>query len=118
MTTPPVAAPQRNRLGIAALILVLVALALPIITFVAFSIGAAIEGVEGDDLGYAILGGFFVAAASVAIVAPIAIVGVVLAIIALTRRGLRKLQAVLALVLGILPALAVLGLPAAIDSFF
>jgi len=116
MTAPVIPTPKRNRLGIAALVLVLIAIALPILSFIVFTIGSAVSGVQGDDLGYAILGAFFVSAAAVAVVAPIAIVGVVLAIVALTRTGLRKLQAVIALVLGIIPALAVFYLPAAIDS--
>lgn len=118
MTAPVIPAPQRNRLGIAALVIVIIAIVLPIIAFVVFSVAASIEGAEGDDLGYAILGGFFISAAVVAFVSPIAIAGVVLAVVALFRRGRRKVQAVLALVFGIVPALTVLGLPAAIDSFF
>ncbi|MGE3191965.1 MAG: hypothetical protein AB7K08_00685 [Microbacteriaceae bacterium] len=118
MTAPVIPAPQRNRLGIAALVLVIVAIVLPIIAFVIVSVGASIEGAEGDDLGYAILGGFIISAAVVAFVSPIAIAGVVLAVVALFRRGRRKVQAVLALVFGIVPALTVLGLPAAVDSFF
>ena len=54
----------------------------------------------------------------IAFASPIAIVGVVLAIIALLRKGQRKTQAILAIVFGILPAITVFGLPAAIDSFF
>ena len=41
-----------------------------------------------------------------------------LGIISLFRQGQRKLQSVLAIVLGILPALFILGLPVAIDTFF
>ena len=108
----------RNRLGIAALIIVLIAIALPIIGFIVFTIGASIEGAEGDDLGYAILGGFFLAFAGTAFVAPIAIVGVVLGVVSLFRQGQRKLQGILAIVFGALPAVAIFGLPAAIDSVF
>jgi hypothetical protein len=118
MTAPVIPAPQPNGLGIAALVIVIAAIVLPIIAFVVFTVAASIEGAEGDDLGYAILGGFFVSAAVVAFVSPLAITGVVLAIIALFRKGRRKVQAILALVFGIVPALTVLGLPTAIDSFF
>ena len=118
MTAPVVATPQRNRLGIAALVLVLIAIALPIIGFIVFTIAAVASGAQGDDVGYAILGGYFLSAAGVALVSPIAIVGVVLAIIALTRTGRRKVQAVVALALGILPALTVFAIPVAIDSLF
>ncbi len=118
MTAPVVPTLQRNGLGIAALVIVLIPIVLPILSFVVFSVAASIEGAEGDDIGYAILGGFFVSAAVVAFVSPLAIAGVVLAIVALFRTGRRKVQAILALVLGIVPALTVFGLPTAIDSFF
>jgi hypothetical protein len=118
MTAPVIPAPQRNRLGTAALVIVIAAIVLPIIAFVVFSVAASIEGAEGDELGYAILGGFFISAAVVAFVSPLTITGVVLAIIALFRKGRRKVQAILALVFGIVPALTAFGLPAAIDSFF
>jgi hypothetical protein len=112
MTAPVVPTPTRNKLGIAALILVLVTYALPVIGFIVFVIAASIEGAEGDDLGYAVVGAFF------AVIAPIAILGVVLAVISLFRHGQRKVQGILAIVLGIVPAAFVIGLPATIDSFF
>jgi hypothetical protein len=118
MTAPVVPAPQRNRLGIAALVLVLIAIALPIVSMLVFTIGAAVSGAQGDALGYAVLGAFFFAAGVSALAAPIAIVGIVLAIIALTRAGRRKVQAVVAIVLGIAPALASIGIPAVIDTIF
>lgn len=118
MTAPVVPALQRNRLGIAALVIVLIAIALPIVAFIVFTVGSAISGAQGDDLGYAILGAFFVSAAVIAIVSPLAIVGVVLAIVALFRTDERKVQAIIAIVLGIVPAITVFGLPAAIDTLF
>ena len=118
MTAPVVPTPVRNRLGIAALIVVLIAIAIPIVSFIVFTIAAVGSGAQGDDVGYAILGGYFFSIAVVTFAAPIAIVGVVLAIVALTRRGHRKLQAILAIVFGAVPALAIFGLPAAIDTLF
>lgn len=118
MTAPLVATPQRNRVGIAALILVLIAIALPVLSFLVFTIASAVSGAQGDDLGYAVLGAFFLAAGVSALAAPIAIIGIVLAIIALTRRGHRKVQAVIAVVLGVVPALAAIGIPATIDTLF
>ena len=41
-----------------------------------------------------------------------------LGIVSLFRAGQRKLQGILAIVLGIVPALLILVLPAAIDTFF
>jgi hypothetical protein len=115
--TPTRTVPTRNKLGRIALVLVLITLALPIIGFIVFVIAAAIEGAEGDNLGYAILGAFFFIPVASAFIAPVAIVGVVLGIISLFRRGQRKLQGVLAIILGIVPALMITLLPVAIDNF-
>jgi hypothetical protein len=106
----------RNRLGIAALILVLVAIALPIIGFIVFTIGVLASGATGDAVGYEIVGAFFVAGGISALASPIAIVGVVLGIISLRRAGERKLQGILAIVLGIAPAIAAFGIPATLSS--
>ncbi len=103
--------PERNRLGIVALVLVLITLALSIVGFIVFVIGAAIEGAEGDNLGYAILGAIFFIPVASAFIAPIAILGIVLGIVSLFRTGQRKLQGVLAIILGIVPALMITLLP-------
>jgi len=115
---PVIPTPQRNRLGTAALVLALAAIGLPILFFIVFTVAALLEGAEGDDAGYAVLGAFFLAAAGVAVVSPIAIAALVLGIVAVTRRGRRKAQAVAAIILSVLPASAVFFLPAAIDSVF
>jgi hypothetical protein len=118
-TAPVVPTRKRNRIGIAALVIVLVVIALPILTFIVFVIAALVSGAQGDDVGYAILGGWFVSAAGVAIVAPLAIVALILGIVAVARPGgYRKAQGVVAIVLAAAPSLAVFGLPAAIDSLF
>ncbi|MEO5921673.1 MAG: hypothetical protein ABIQ01_11085 [Pseudolysinimonas sp.] len=115
---PVAPTPARNRLGVAALVLVLVTLAVPIIVFIVFVVGSIVAGAQGDAIGYAALGAFFVAGGASAIVAPVAILGVVLGIVAVLQKGKRKLQGVLAIVLGIAPALFVFGLPTAIDYLF
>jgi hypothetical protein len=112
---PPV--PARNGIGITALVLVLITIALPIIGFIVFVIAASVEGAEGDDLGYAILGGFFFIPVASSFIAPIAILGIVLGIISLFRRGRRKVQGILAIIFGIVPALMITLLPVAIDNF-
>ena len=117
-TAPVVPTPKRNRVGIAALVLVLIAIAVPVLVFIVTTIAASIEGAEGDAVGWNIIGGVVIAGISVTVVSPIAIVGVVLGIIAVARKGYRKLQGVLAIVLGAAPALAIFGLPAGIDSLF
>ena len=115
---PATPALQRNRLGIAALVLALIAIAVPVLVFIATTIAASIEGAEGDSLGWNILGGFIIAGVSSTFIAPVAIVALVLGIVALTRTGKRKVQAIIAIVLSVGPALLVLGAPAAFDSMF
>jgi hypothetical protein len=110
--------PTRNRLGVSALVLVLITVALPVIGFIVFFIGALIEGAEGDNVGWAAIGAFVVTAAASSLIAPVAILGIALGIVSLFRPGQRKLQGVLAIVFGIVPALFILGLPVAIDTFF
>lgn len=118
MTAPVIPTPTRNRLGIAALIMVLVTIALPIVGFIVFVIASIIEGAEGDNIGYAVIGAFFLTAVAASLIAPIAILGVVLGIASLFRTGQRKLQGVLAIILGIVPSLMIFGLTTAIDTFF
>ena len=118
MTAPVVPTPQRNRLGIAALVLTIVALAAPVVTFIVVTIAASIEGAEGDDLGYAMLAGWFIGAGAASVVSPIAIVALVLGIVALTRRGTKKVQAILAVIFSVVPALFAFGLPTVIDLAF
>jgi hypothetical protein len=115
---PVVPTPTRNRLGIAALILVLITIALPVVALIVGFIAALVEGAEGDDVGWSAIGAFIIAGAVSSLIAPVAILGIVLGIISLFRPGQRKVQGVLAIVLGIVPALFILGLPVAIDTFF
>lgn len=114
---PVVPTPTPNKLGRIALVLVLITLALPIIGFIVFVIAAAIEGAEGDSFGYAVIGAIFTVPVASAFIAPIAIVGVVLGIISLFRKGQRKVQGVLAIILGLVPAGMITLLPVAIDNF-
>jgi hypothetical protein len=118
MTAPVVPTPLPNRVGTVALVLAVTVLVLPVVLFIVFTIAASIEGAEGDDLGYAMVGGFFLAAISTAFIAPLAIAALVLGIVAVARRGRRKAHGVVAIVLSALPSLPILGLPGAIDSFW
>jgi hypothetical protein len=120
---PPPVAPgppslSRNKLGITALVLVLIAVVLPIIAFVLFLIGAVIEGAEGDDFGYSVIGAFLITGAASSLIAPIAILGLILGVISLFRPGQRKVQGILAIIFGVVPSVFILGLPVAIDTFF
>ena len=120
---PPPVAPgpptlARNKLGITALVLVLITVALPIIAFVLFLIGAVIEGAEGDNFAYSVIGALLITGAASSLIAPIAILGLILGVISLFRTGQRKVQGILAIVFGVVPSVFILGLPVAIDTFF
>jgi len=115
---PVVPTPSRNRLGIAALVMVLITIALPIVGFIVAFIGALIEGAEGDNIAWAAIGAFLITAAASSLIAPLAMLGIVPGIVSLFLRDKRKLQGILAIVFGIVPSLFILGLPVAIDTFF
>ncbi|MEO6117343.1 MAG: hypothetical protein ABIP33_13245 [Pseudolysinimonas sp.] len=125
-TTTPAATASgptpRNRLGVVAFVLTLVVLVVPIVVTIVTAIVGAVSGSTGsgaDGAGWSILGGFIVGAIALALISPIAIIAVVLAIVSLFRRRGRNGLGVLALVLGILPAL--IGpflIPAALDTLF
>ena len=122
MTAPVVPTPKRNRVGIAALVIALIVLVLPVLVFIVTTVVAAIEQSGGaadpDQTGWNILGGFVFAAITVPILSPLAILALVLGIVAVARTGYRKVQGIIAIVLSIAPALAVFAIPAAFDTLF
>jgi ABC-type Fe3+ transport system permease subunit len=98
----PYVKPIRNNLGIAALIIVAVALVLlPLAAFV-LGVTGVLTGPQQtkDTAGWAVLGGLVFAGFGLAVAGVVCLVGSVLAIIALTRKGYGKLTAIIALVLG------------------
>jgi hypothetical protein len=112
----PIQKPARNRLGIAALVVVLVAIVAPIVVGIVGVVDAANAPMQNASSGgWAVLGGFAIALIGVCLIAPLAIIGVVLAIISLTRKDRGKVAGVVAIVLGILPSLAVFGIPYALS---
>ncbi|MEO8094257.1 MAG: hypothetical protein ABI632_04895 [Pseudolysinimonas sp.] len=119
-TAPVIATPRRNRVGIAALVLALIAIALPILVLIVATIGAAIEGPGTgssiDQAGWNVLGGFILSAIAIPLVSPIAIVALVLGIIGAARKGYRKVQAFVAIVLSVAPAAAVFFIPTALSG--
>ena len=93
--------PIRNKLGIAALIIVGAALVLlPIAGFFIGFIGTLTGPQQTKDtVGWAVLGGFVSAGFGFAVAGVVALVAVVLAIIALTRPAQGKVAAIIALVI-------------------
>ncbi len=121
MTTVPVATkPARNRLGVSALVVVLVAVVLPgllgIVGFIATIAGPA---QTQDTVGWGILGGLVIAGLGLGIAGPVALIGVILAIIALLRKGFGKVAAIVALVIGApLAIVGMLVLPTFVGQMF
>lgn len=117
MTVETQPLPARNRLGIVALVIVLFVIVAPIVAGIVGVVAAASAPAQNASSGgWAVLGGFVFALIGVAILSPLAILGVVLGAVSLTRQGKRKVQGIVAIVLGIVPALAVFGLPAALSA--
>jgi hypothetical protein len=113
----PAPAKPTNRLGVAALILVVVACFVPPIIMAVTTILAINDPNPSMDAGWALLGGFVFGAIGLGVAGPIAIVGVVLAIIALTRKNFGKVAAIVALVIGIPLGLVGLSILPLIPSF-
>ena len=103
MTNPTLLVkPIRNKLGIAALIIVSAAVVvLPLIGFF-FGLIATLSGPQQnkDTVGWAVLAGFVSAGLGFAVAGVVALIAVVLAIIALTRKGYGKVAAIIALIIG------------------
>lgn len=105
----PVAKPPRNKLGVAALIVVLFALVVPGILAIVATILSVTEGAQTPDtVGWGVLGGVVFAGLGFGLAGPIALIGDVLAIIALTRKNRGKVAAIIALVIG--APLGIIGL--------
>jgi hypothetical protein len=103
---PPPLRP-RSRLGIAAFVLVLVAIAAPVVFGIVGAVTGLSDGGFGGDAsagGWAALGGLVLFGIGVAVVSPLAIAGTVLAIVSLFRRDRRRGFGIAALVLGVVPS--------------
>jgi len=116
----PVAKKPRNALGIAALVIVIVAIFIPAGLFL-FATFASLTGPQQtpDTGGWAILAGLVFGGIGFGVAGPVAIVGVILGIIALFRKAYGKVAAIVAIVLGApLGLVGLFVLPLAIDQFF
>lgn len=109
---PPQTFPQpRNRLGIVALVLALVAFVAPLVTWIVVGIVGGVESSTVDDAIYVgVIGGFIVFLAVIALVSPLSLVALVLAIVSLFRPGSRA-PGIVALVFGVIGSFGLLGLP-------
>ena len=106
----PVAKKAHNKLGFAALIIVLVAAIVPPVAFIVAVIATLVDPnvPESMDLGWTILGAFVISGLSFGVTGPIALVGVILGIVSLFRKGRSKAVGIVSIVIG--TPLAVIGL--------
>lgn len=114
-TAAPELTRRRNGLGIAGLVLVLVAIAAPLLLWIVVGIvgtvGAADAGTAIWEGGF---GGAVLALGLASLLAPVAVVGVALGIASLFRRDRGRTAGILAICLGVLPSLFLAGLPVAL----
>ena len=103
---------RRNGLGVAALVVVLVAIAAPLLTWIVAAIVGSVQSSSVDDAVWVgVIGGGIIALGLASLLAPVAVVGVALGVASLFRRGHAKTPGVVAIVLGIVPSLFLAGLP-------
>lgn len=106
------AAPRpRNRLGVAALVLALVAAATPLVAWIVVAIIGAVESTNVDDAVYVgFLGGMIVFFGMMAVVAPVSLAALVLGVVSLIRGG-GKAPGIVAILIGAIGSLGLFWLP-------
>jgi hypothetical protein len=112
-------APVRNPLAVAALILVILAIIAPIVFGIIATVSTATGPTQdASTAGWAGVAGVLFWLVGMCLASPIAIAGIVLAIIALRKPAARKVAAIVAIVVGAIPALFVFGIPVAWPLLF
>ena len=113
-STPPVAPVRRpkNKLGIAALILTLLAAIAPlVIVIVVWILGVTEYPDDFDNAVYVgFLGGFVFFFGTIALLSPLSFVGLVLGIVSMWRPG-SKAPGIVAIVLGVIGSIGLFGFP-------
>ena len=114
MPTPPAAPVRRpkNKLGIAALILTLLAAIAPIvIVIVVWILGVTEYPDDFDNAVYVgFLGGFVFFFGTIALLSPLSFVGLVLGIVSMWRPG-SKAPGIVAIILGVIGSIGLFGFP-------
>jgi hypothetical protein len=110
----PTPAPPRprNRLGIAALILTLLAAVVPlVIVIVVWIVGVTEYPDDFDNAVYVgLLGGMVFFFGTIALLAPVSFVGLVLGIVSIWRPG-SKAPGIVAIILGVIGSIGLFGFP-------
>lgn len=106
------AAPRsRNRVGIVALVLALIAAAVPLVAWIVVAIVGAVESNNVDDTVYlGVIGGMIVFLGLVAVFAPVSLAAVVLGVVSLFRPGGRA-PGIVAIIIGVVGSLGLFWLP-------
>ena len=101
---------SRNRVGLVALVLALVAAAIPLLGWIITGVVGLLESSRPDDVGYlAIIGGLLVFLGLVSLLSPLSVAAAVLGIVSLFRPGSRA-PGIVAIVIGALGSLGLFGL--------
>jgi hypothetical protein len=101
----------RNRVGILALVLALVAAAAPVIAWIVVAVVGAVESTTVDDAIYVgVLGGMIIFFGVVALLSPVSLAAVVLGVVSLFRAG-GKAPGIVAIIIGVVGSLGLFGLP-------
>ena len=114
VSTPPAAPVRRpkNKLGIAALILTLLAAIAPLVILIVVWILGVTE--YPDDFDNAVyvgfLGGFVFFFGTIALLSPLSFVGLVLGIVSMWRPG-SKAPGIVAIILGVIGSIGLFGFP-------
>jgi hypothetical protein len=108
----PVARRPKNRVGIVALVLALLCAVAPLIAWIAVGIAGAVEYPDDRDnaLYVGLLGGMIVFFGVVSLLSPLSLIAAILGVVSFWRPG-SKAPGIVALVLGLIGALGLIGLP-------
>lgn len=102
---------ERNRVGIVALILALVAAIAPLLAWIVTAIAGAVESSTVDDAVYVgLLGGMIIFFGVIALLSPVSVAALLLGVVSLFRAG-GKAPGIVAIILGVFGSLGLFGLP-------
>jgi hypothetical protein len=109
--TPPVRRP-RNRVGTVGLVLALLCAVAPLIAWIAVGVSGAVEYPDDRDnaIYVGVLGGMIVFFGVISLLSPLSLVAAILGVVSFWRPG-SKAPGIAALVLGLIGALGLVGLP-------
>jgi hypothetical protein len=101
----------RNRVGIVAVVLALVAAVAPLVAWIGVAVVSAVEASSVDDAVYeGGIGGMIIFLGVVSLLSPLSAAALVLGIVSLFRPGARA-PGIVAIILGVFGSLGLFGLP-------